>query len=168
MLIKLGVEIISEEIESHFKIKFIIAFTASLFILLPAASAASVNAKNVQETPEYVNATALCSCGLNGYHYMTGCFENYCPKCHSYGTLSFNPKGTPEGEWTCTKCGSDYCAADGKEKMPGVNVFLKLYTPPNSTQSGNTPEVHAQDVTTGNQDLLNEITYYNGKSFLNI
>ena len=88
-------------------------------MLLPAASASSISAKNVQVTQEYVKATALCSCGLNGYHFMTGCFVNYCPKCHSYGTLTFNPKGTPEGEWTCSKCGSDYCAADGKEKEPG-------------------------------------------------
>jgi hypothetical protein len=49
---------------------------------------------------------------------MTGCFENYCTIYHSYGTLTFNPKGTPEGEWTCSKCGCDYCAANEKEKMP--------------------------------------------------
>ena len=99
---------------------------------------------------------------------MTGCFENYCPKCHSYGTLSFNPKGTPEGEWTCTKCGSDYCAADGKEKMPGIKVFLIPYNATNAT-SRTSPQVHAQDATTGtDQELLNEITYYTSKSFLNI
>jgi len=99
---------------------------------------------------------------------MTGCFENYCPKCHSYGTLSFNPKGTPEGEWTCTKCGSDYCAADGKEKIPGIKVFLIHYNATNAT-SGKSPQVHAQDVTTGtDQELLNEITYYTSNSFLNI
>jgi hypothetical protein len=104
---------------------------------------------------------------LNGYHYITGSFENYCPKCHSYDTLTFNPKGTPEGEWTCTQCGADYCAADGKEKMPGVNVFLKSYT--QQKNSNQETRVNAQDVNSQNLniDLMNEINYYNGKSFLN-
>jgi hypothetical protein len=138
--------------------------------LLPAASAASVTAKNVQVTSEYVKATALCSCGLNGYQYMTGSFENYCPRCHSYGTLAFNPKGTPEGEWTCEKCGSDYCAADGKEKMPGSHIFLIHYSTSNTTQSETPLEVHAQQVTTDNMKInLNaDILYYHDKSFLTI
>jgi hypothetical protein len=134
-------------------------------LLIPSSSATSVGASNVQVTQDYVKATALCSCGLNGYHYMTGSFENYCPQCHSYGTLKFNPKGTPEGEWTCTQCGSDYCAADGKEKMPRSNIFLKHYSSPKPTQLS---EVHAQEVTTTNSalDLLNVIKYYNNKRFL--
>ncbi len=103
---------------------------------------------------------------------MNGTFENYCPKCHSYGTLTFNPKGTPEGEWTCSKCGSDYCAADGKEKMPGINIFLIHYNTKNSTNYHNSVvvDVHAQDVTTGDKkiNLINEINFYNGKSFLTI
>jgi hypothetical protein len=93
-------------------------YSKKLILLLPAASASSVGAYNVQVTNKYVKATALCSCRFNSYHYMTGCFENYCPIYHSYGTLTFNPKGTPEGEWTCSKCGCDYCAANEKEKMP--------------------------------------------------
>ncbi len=144
-------------------------FTTFLLILIPAASAASVGANGIQVTNEYIKATALCSCGLNGYHYMTGSFENYCPQCHSYGTLSFNPKGTPEGEWTCKKCGSDYCAADGKEKMPGSHIFLKPFTSPKVSQQSETPsEVHAQQITTGDMkiNLLNDITYYSVKSFL--
>ena len=158
----------SEEIEPHLKFKAALIFTALLVFFMPAASAASVGAYNVQVTNEYVNATALCSCGLNGYYYMTGCFENYCPICHSYGSLAFNPKGTPEGEWTCTKCGCDYCAADGKEKMPGSNVFLKHYKVPQPKQS-TAPEVHAQTVTEENSqvELLNKIEYYSNKNFLN-
>jgi hypothetical protein len=157
----------TEEIEPHLKIKVAIVFAAILILLIPAASASSVGAYNVQVTSKYVKATALCSCGLNGYYYMTGSFENYCPICHSYGTLAFNPKGTPEGEWTCTRCGCDYCAADGKEKMPGSNVFLKKYSPkPTNTTL---PEVHAQKVTEDSSkvDLLNKIEYYSSKSFLN-
>ena len=158
----------SEEIEPHLKIKAALVFTAILILLMPAASASSVGAYNVQVTNEYVKATALCSCGLNSYHYMTGCFENYCPMCHSYGTLTFNPKGTPEGEWTCSKCGCDYCAADGKEKMPGSDIFLIPYTIPKPTNTTVT-KVHAQNVTedVSEVNLLNKIEYYCNKNFLN-
>jgi hypothetical protein len=159
----------SEEIEPHLKSKAAILFAAILILLIPVASASSVGAYNVQVTSKYVKATALCSCGLNGYHYMTGSFENYCPICHSYGTLSFNPKGTPEGEWTCKQCGCDFCAADGKEKMPGSNVFLKPYKAPAPINT-TVPEVHAQKITEENSqaDLMDKIEYYSGKSFLNI
>ncbi len=159
-------DIISEEIEPHLKYKIAFVFAAVLILVIPSASASSVGAYNVQVTHDYVKATALCSCGLNGYHYMTGCFENYCPQCHSYGTLKFNPKGTPEGEWTCTQCGSDYCAADGKEKMLGSDIFLKQYSP--KTIQPVSSEVQTQEVTTTNSapDLMNVIKYYNHKSFL--
>ena len=168
MLNKYGEDIISEEIEPHPRYKFLFVTVAFLLILLPAASASSVGAKNVHITSEYVKATAVCSCGLNGYHYITASFENYCPQCHNHGTLSYNPKGVPEGEWTCEKCSSDYCAADGKEKMPGTNYYLKHYTAPESSQSKNI-EVHAQQVTTEllKLNLKDYIAYYNGKNFLN-
>ena len=65
-------------------------------------------------------------------------------------------------------CSSDYCAADGKEKMPGTNYYLKHYTAPESSQSKNI-EVHAQQVTTEllKLNLKDYIAYYNGKNFLN-
>ncbi len=64
-----------------------------------------------------VKATARCSCGAKGdYNYHTAAFKNYCPYCHQDGTLVWNPKATAEGEWTCSKCGADYCAVCGKEK----------------------------------------------------
>jgi hypothetical protein len=139
-------------------------FIAFSFLLIPCANASSDNARNVHVSKEYVKATALCSCGLNDYHYFTASFENYCPLCNESGTLIFNPKGTPEGEWTCTSCGSDYCAADGKEKMPGSNIFLKHYT-----VSDKKTKVNAQTVvTTGTMDiaLKNQIDLYNNKNFL--
>ena len=53
--------------------------------------------------------------------------------------------------------------------MPSSNVFLIPYNATNATYSATTPQVHAQDVTTGtDQVLLNEITNYTAKSFLNI
>ena len=89
------VDIISEEIKPYSKIKVMIMITTSLLILLPAASASSVAAKNVHITSKYVSAIALCSCGLNGYHYTNGTFKNYCPLCHSYGTYYIQSKMYP-------------------------------------------------------------------------
>lgn len=44
-------------------------------------------------------------------------FKNYCPVGGHTGTLIWNPKGSAEGEWTCSKCGADYCAKCGSEKL---------------------------------------------------
>ena len=85
---------------------------------------------NIEVTSAFVKDTAFCSCGTLSYGYHTNTFENYCPRCHSYGTLKFNPKGSPEGEWTCSKCSADYCAASGKEKEPNSPYHLVPYTPP--------------------------------------
>ena len=145
---------------------------ASLIILLPVASASSVGAKDVEVTNQFVKATAMCSCGLNGYdHYITASFVNYCPHCNSYGTLKFNPKGTPEGEWTCSKCNSDYCAASGKEKISGSKYFLKPYnettnvtktsTPQNATKKNN--ETLTESI---QKALLEQIAVFNGKNLL--
>lgn len=73
---------------------------------------------NVTITPLKVSATAKCSCGaLGDYNYHTSSFKNYCPHCGKWGVLEWNPKGVAEGEWTCSSCGADYCAACGKEKV---------------------------------------------------
>jgi hypothetical protein len=146
-------------------------FVASLFILAPAASAASTAGKDVVVTSQYVKATALCSCGEHPYgNYYTAEFVNYCPICKSYGTLEFNPKGTAEGEWTCSKCNADYCAADGKEKMPGSNIFLTPFNSTNNTnntKSINSTQVHAETVTESLQQTIKEqIALFNNKSFL--
>lgn len=50
------------------------------------------------------------------YKDYTLTWENYCPLCGHNGTLIFNPKGTYEGELTCSHCGADYCAVTGKDK----------------------------------------------------
>ena len=50
------------------------------------------------------------------YKDYTMTWENYCPLCGHYGTLIFNPKGTYEGELTCSYCDADYCAVTGKDK----------------------------------------------------
>ena len=132
-------------------------------IILPV-SAESVGAKNVVVTSDHVKATAICSCGENNYSsgnnnyiYHTATFVNYCPRCHSYGTLKFNPKGVPEGEWTCSKCNSDYCAADGQEKISGSHYSLTDYTP---------PQVQAQEVIDVKINVITDLNNSNNKSIL--
>jgi methionine-rich copper-binding protein CopC len=76
------------------------------------------SAYNITLTNKTVSATSKCSCGtLGDYTYHTSTYKNYCPSCHKYGSLVWNPKGVEEGEWTCSSCDCDYCAACGKEKV---------------------------------------------------
>lgn len=154
--------------------------SALSMIMVPVAFATSVGAKDVVVNSQYVKATAMCSCGSNGYdHYFTASFVNYCPHCHSYGTLEFNPKGTDEGEWTCSKCNSDYCAADGKEKLDDSNYRLTPYnitninTTQNSTQNLTNNTTHKNQtlfhnetmLKTVQQTFLEEFSVLNGKAF---
>jgi hypothetical protein len=53
--------------------------------------------------------------GQSGYHY----WEDYCPLCHHYGCLEVNPKGTYEGEITCSICDADYDGCSGYDKSAG-------------------------------------------------
>ena len=69
-----------------------------------------------------VTASGWNSCCL-GWYKTSGTFINYCPICHSYGCLIYNPKHTSEGEWTCKKCDADYCIC-GRCKAKGSNVHL--------------------------------------------
>jgi len=72
-----------------------------------------------------ISASGMNSCDKGWYH-THGTFYNYCPNCHSSGTLTWNPKGTSEGEWTCMKCGSDFCIC-GKEKVSSNANYLIPY-----------------------------------------
>ena len=57
------------------------------------------------------------------WYYKT--FIDYCPHCHHYNTLLKNPKGVPEREYTCRRCGADYCAVTGKEKYSWSHYYLR-------------------------------------------
>jgi hypothetical protein len=84
----------------------------------------TIKGYGVKVTTKTVTATARCSCGaLGNYNFHKGIFLNYCPICHKYGVLKWNPKAVAEGEWTC-KCGADYCAACGKIKIKGNKKHL--------------------------------------------
>ena len=57
------------------------------------------------------------------WYYKT--FIDYCPHCHNYNVLLKNPKGVPEREYTCRRCGADYCAVTGKEKYSWSHYYLR-------------------------------------------
>ena len=79
-------------------------------------------------------------------------WKNYCPLCKSKGTLTFNPKKTPEGEITCSKCDADYCGTSGQDKANKVRAKLK---PATVTGTGNVAatETQGQNVTCLKQSL---------------
>jgi hypothetical protein len=85
-----------------------------MFIGMPFGSAATV-------TKDTVTAYGWNSCG--GWFKTGGSFMNYCPFCHGHGTLSYNPKGTYEGEFTCMRCDSDFCLC-GRCKAGHSGVYL--------------------------------------------
>ena len=75
----------------------------------------------------FASASTVAHSGMNscskGWYHTGGTFENYCPFCHHSECLLWNPKGTPEGEWTCAVCDSDFCVC-GRCKATGSSVYL--------------------------------------------
>ena len=59
------------------------------------------------------------------YRWYRKTFIDYCPHCHHYNVLLKNPKGVPEREYTCKRCGADYCAVTGKEKYSYSRYYLR-------------------------------------------
>jgi len=59
------------------------------------------------------------------YRWYKKTFIDYCPHCHRYNVLLKNPKGVPEREYTCRRCGADYCAVTGKEKFSWSHYYLR-------------------------------------------
>lgn len=78
--------------------------------------------------------TGICLPSKKGYgsKAVKKTWKNYCPLCGRSGTLSFNPKHTETGEWTCDKkkggCDADYCGVSGKDKAVKVRGKLKPAT----------------------------------------
>ena len=59
------------------------------------------------------------------YKWFHRTFIDYCPHCRKYNVLLKNPKGVPEREYTCKKCGADYDAVVGKEKYSWSHYYLR-------------------------------------------
>lgn len=87
---------------------------AAVIIISPlAVSAHGLGANNIDVTKNYVKATGRCSCSLySDYAYHIAAFENYCPNCHSKGTLKYEEGSaswtSPEGMWYCSRCDMDF------------------------------------------------------------
>lgn len=101
-----------------FFIRISLIFIISLFcISTVAASSITVTSK----------PSAKSSLAYKDY---TVTWENHCPLCGYLETLVFNPKGTYEGELTCSRCGADYCSVTGKDKHgEGSRAHLTVYKP---------------------------------------
>ena len=84
--------------------------------------------KVVIEKPKYplISMWAKPSVRSNyAYRWYYKTFIDYCPHCHHYNVLLKNPKGVPEKEYTCRRCGADYCAVTGKEKYSWSHYYLR-------------------------------------------
>ena len=75
-----------------------------------------------------------CSCGLTHHYKRTGkaIYKNYCPYCKHWNVLKFHTGSykrtyAPEGELSCTYCGSDWCITHGKEKSFKSKKYLKKW-----------------------------------------
>ena len=62
-------------------------------------------------------------------------FKNYCPLCKKNGKLTWNPKGTAEGEWTCSACDADYCGKCGSDKAKKRRASLTKTSTTTSTST---------------------------------
>lgn len=125
----------------------------TMVLSIPSAASAATVQNGV------VSAHGWNSCS-KGWYKVTGTFKNYCPVCHSYGTLRFNPKGTYEGEWTCSHCDSDYCLC-GRCKASGSHIYLvpaKLVVGKKLDTPSNTPTNTAQDTKDTGKSTLKTIT----------
>lgn len=103
---------------------------------------------DLSEGRYYINVVAKPSVSTSNFDYVNynSTFVNYCPKCGLYGTLTFNPKGVPEGELTCAHCDSDFCAVTGKDKLSGSSYYLtKVGTSVKVTNSTATPNSSGTD-----------------------
>jgi len=101
--------------------------------------------------PDEITITAKPSASKSlPYIWSTHTWVNYCPNCHHYNTLTVNPKGTYEGELTCSRCDSDYCGVTGKEKGYRGTYLTKakkkVKTVAKKTKTRNTNEVSHEEV----------------------
>ena len=72
------------------------------------------------------------------------CTSSTC-KGQKWGTLTYNPKGTAEGELTCSVCSSDYDCVSGAEKMSPPRCYLK-------DANGNQNSFNNVDITIGDAE----------------
>lgn len=118
---------------------YLIAILMAILLCISPVMAYN-GAKNVEIGKEKIHiGAAKCSCiHSDGYYYHHNIWWlNYCPMCHSYGTLKFEQgdyKGadytSPEGLLYCTHCDADYCLVHGADHMNPPRAYLKRTTAP--------------------------------------
>jgi hypothetical protein len=127
-----------------------------LILALPISSASNVtnscSAINVKITPTTVTATGYNSAS-GGYYWTTGTFENYDPFSHEWGVLEWNPKGTPEGEWTSKVSDADF-SIDGQCKSGHSSVHL-VPVQKSSSPTNTTPTTENQTIP--KENLINKM-----------
>lgn len=150
---------------------FALLLIAALLIANPlAVSAHDVGAYDIVITKDYVKATGKCTCSLQAdYAYHTATFKNYCPNCHSKGTLNYEQGSgyhNPEGMWYCTRCDMDFCLVHGKEHVSGTDNYLKrMKNQATKKTTHNSQKVNAQTNTEEYiQIIVNDKTYLIKKS----
>lgn len=106
-----------------------------MFAAPSAAAERGIGAHNVKITKDYVKSSGVCSCSLmkDRIHH-TRIFKNYCPNCHSKGSLNFEQGSaswtSPEGLWYCTRCDMDYCLVHGKSHDRRGEYLIPTKEPP--------------------------------------
>lgn len=89
------------------------------------------------------NMYPTCGCcgGTVPYKRYKKSWKNYCPNCKKSGTLKDTPKGTVDGELTCSMalggCDADYCGYCGGDKWGGGKCRRVKLTPASASENGN-------------------------------
>ena len=94
--------------------------------------------------------------GESGYYY----WEDYCPLCDHYGCLLVNPKGTYEGEVTCSACDADYDGCTGYDKS-AYGARAKLI--PAIKEATEPVNVTAQSTEQNESEVNNTTSNFNDK-----
>lgn len=108
-----------------------------------------------QTEAQYITTTGRPSGVLHNHYenkkytktWQNRCMSSTC-KGKKWGTLTFNPKGTAEGEITCSACDSDYDCVSGGDKMSPPRYFLV-------DVNGNSNSVNNVDPTIGDTPAPN-------------
>ena len=89
------------------------------------------------------NMYPTCGCcgGTVPYKRYQKSWKNYCPNCGKSGTLLDTPKGTVDGELTCSMrlggCDADYCGYCGGDKWGGGKCRRVKLTPASASETDN-------------------------------
>lgn len=119
------------EDEPHLRIR-IISIGLILLILSLSTAGATLTPKSTpvkpvikKETPKLITGFFKPSVRSKyKYKWYKVTWKNQCPyqKCKNHpNTLRMNPKGVPERELTCKRCGADFCGVTGWAKNGRFN-----------------------------------------------